>query len=318
MTAIEAAQLLKLPQHASIQDIEYAYKLAYDQHLDLINSTNDKALNLKYNLSIQRIYKAYILLRETYEKWYNTKVLESNYNYNKNLNNLYAEAYAFYKLKDYQAAFPILNNLFAAGHPEAVWILGVLYSNGWGVEKDLKKAFELYDYSAKKGSVNSLNNLGYFYLNGIYVEIDYSKAFVSFEECSKSFHPLGINNLAFMYLNGLHVNKDPLLAIEMFIKSSDLGCPVAMHNLAYQYLYGEYISVNFDKAFQLLRASSNLGHIPSYNSLAIMYEFGKGNVPVDLQQAIKLYKIAAYSGNLNAKVNLERLGVRFTETAPVG
>lgn len=316
MTVIEAVQLLKLPQNASIQDIEYAYKSAYNEHLALLNSTKDKALALKYNLSIQRIYKAYLLLRGTYEKWYNEQLKNNTENYNTAYNTLYSEAFALYKLKDYTAAYPLLVKSASMGHPEAFWILGVMHGNGLGTEVNTNEAFHLYQMSSSKGSLNGKNNLGYYYLKGISVEQDYSKAFHCFEECSKNFHALGINNLAYMYDNGFHVNRDERYAYELYIKSSELGCPDAMHNLAFKYLYGSDKLSNYDKAFQLLRASSNMGHIPSYNTLGIMYEFGKGNIPIDLQQAIKLYKIAAFSGNADAKANLERLGVRVAVGYP--
>jgi len=312
MTVIEAVQLLKLPQNASIQDIEYAYQIAYQEHLSLINQTKDKGLYLKYNLSIQRIHKAYLLLRETYEKWYNNTIEKQN-EINKNrLYHLYSEGFALYSLKDYTAAFPLLVQSASAGHPEALWVLGVMYRNGFGLDIDIDESVKMYRLSSERGSLNGTNNLGFSYLKGIGVEIDLEKAFLCFEECSKHFHSTGINNLAFMYDKGLFVKKDVNYAIELYIKASELGSPVAMHNLAFMYLYGLSVQIDFDKAFSLLRTSSNMGHIPSYNSLGVMYEFGKGSVPHDLPQAIKLYKIAAFAGNEDARTNLERLGIRIS------
>ena len=47
-----------------------------------------------------------------------------------------------------------------------------MYGNGHGVEKDLKKAFALYDDLCKKGNATACGNLGKAYINGEGVAAD--------------------------------------------------------------------------------------------------------------------------------------------------
>jgi uncharacterized protein len=51
-----------------------------------------------------------------------------------------------------------------------------MYKNGYGVEKDYKKAVEWYIKSAEQGNPSAQNNLGFMYYNGYGVEKDYKKA----------------------------------------------------------------------------------------------------------------------------------------------
>tara|TARA_R110002111_G_scaffold144274_2_gene210429 strand:- start:122 stop:535 length:414 start_codon:yes stop_codon:yes gene_type:complete len=62
-------------------------------------------------------------------------------------------------------------------------MLGFMYDKGQYVEKDLKKAFELYSQSASMGNSTAINNLGYMYQHGEYVKKDLKKVF---ELCSQS------------------------------------------------------------------------------------------------------------------------------------
>ena len=58
----------------------------------------------------------------------------------------------------------------------AQYKLGVMYEFGEGVEKDYKKAFELYEKAANQGHSIAQNNLGLFYYHGRGVNKDKKKA----------------------------------------------------------------------------------------------------------------------------------------------
>ena len=56
---------------------------------------------------------------------------------------------------------------------DTLYILGVFYEYGYGVEKDNLKAL---DYFIKSGKADGFNSIGDFYKNGYGVQQDYSKA----------------------------------------------------------------------------------------------------------------------------------------------
>ena len=62
------------------------------------------------------------------------------------------------------------------GDPIACWCLSDLYQTGRGVEKNEKKSFELQMTSAEKGDVFGIRSVGILYLNGIGTSKDIKKA----------------------------------------------------------------------------------------------------------------------------------------------
>ncbi len=62
------------------------------------------------------------------------------------------------------------------GHPQAQHVLGMLYQNGLGVEKDIKVAIYWLEKAAAQGLKEAENYLGHLYLDGKVVEKDVDKA----------------------------------------------------------------------------------------------------------------------------------------------
>lgn len=62
------------------------------------------------------------------------------------------------------------NNIFACwhfaainGHIRSQFYIGVCFDNGYGVNKDIKKAYTWYLKAAKSGHMESQYNIGFFY-----------------------------------------------------------------------------------------------------------------------------------------------------------
>src|SRR5574344_1096442 len=82
------------------------------------------------------------------------------------------EAKAYYEKKDYVSAFNIFEKLASNNDMVAQNFLGLMYRNGYGVQKDIQKAVELFKKSADQGNVNAQFALGSMY----YDQKDYKKA----------------------------------------------------------------------------------------------------------------------------------------------
>lgn len=65
----------------------------------------------------------------------------------------------------------------AFAYRDALYNLGVMFANGFYVEKDLKLANKFFLHAAKKGNAYAMHNIGVMYYNGYYYEQNIDKAF---------------------------------------------------------------------------------------------------------------------------------------------
>lgn len=89
---------------------------------------------------------------------------------------LYEEGKALYDAEQYDKAVPKLKAAADKGHKKAQYRLGMCYKEGYSVEKDRKKAFELFQLSAKQDYAKAQYQLGRAYLKGKGVAADQTKA----------------------------------------------------------------------------------------------------------------------------------------------
>ena len=83
-----------------------------------------------------------------------------------------------------------------AGDPKAIFHLGNAYRFGrYLVEKDMTKAFELYERAAELGSKEAHYNLGYLYNKGTDVQKDMAKAIRHYEVAAMLSDVQARNNL---------------------------------------------------------------------------------------------------------------------------
>ncbi|GAB5358773.1 hypothetical protein AAMO2058_000487500 [Amorphochlora amoebiformis] len=112
-------------------------------------------------------------------------------------------------------------------------LLAEAYLNGEGVEKDTKRAFDLYTQSAAKDSSMAMACLAHCYLAGDGVQKDDLKAVELFRRAASLNEPDSIYNLGLCYLKGIGVrepNKDK--ALSLFKRAAELGQPLAKRFLA--------------------------------------------------------------------------------------
>ncbi len=90
--------------------------------------------------------------------------------------------------QDYKSALSILLQLEHKQTDEPLkelyFLLGYMYDEGLGTEKDQKKAFDYYDKGAKNNDDKAINNLAYMYENGVTSAPDLMKAKELYEKAS--------------------------------------------------------------------------------------------------------------------------------------
>lgn len=85
-------------------------------------------------------------------------------------------AIAAYSAGDYQAAYDIWSVLAETGNPRAQNNMGVLYTSGQAVERDVPTAIEWFRKSAEQGYALAMGNLGDTFFRGDGVPQDYEEA----------------------------------------------------------------------------------------------------------------------------------------------
>ena len=83
-----------------------------------------------------------------------------------NAKTLYEEGKAFYDAEQYDKAVPKLRAAADKGHRKAQYRLGMCYKEGYSVQKDRKKAVELFMKSAKQDYAKAQFQLAKAYLKG--------------------------------------------------------------------------------------------------------------------------------------------------------
>lgn len=94
------------------------------------------------------------------------------------------------------------------GDVEAQYNISLLYMDGIGIKKDLKKSFEWMEKAAKNNYANAQYNLGVFYADGVHVKKDAKEAFKWFSLSAEQGEPSSQFSLGKMYLRGEGTEKD--------------------------------------------------------------------------------------------------------------
>ena len=160
-----------------------------------------------------------------------------------------------------------------AGDPEGVYGYAKSLYMGWTGKTDLETAHELFLILRSRGHQKSACFfLGLYEEQGLLGKPDYSKAIEYYHEGGLNGDYRSYRQLGRIYAEGKITKENPEMAYHNFMMAAAIGDPISVTNMA------------------------------------VYVEEGYG-VEQNLEWAIKLYKLAADAGELNAIEALERLGV---------
>ena len=130
----------------------------------------------------------------------------------------------YHDKKDYPNAFKWLNEAASKNHPGAMFYLGCIHYNGWGVKVDKAKAFELLNKASELGVHGADYFLSTFYLKGEVVKQDTHKAQLLLAKAAVGGVRDAAAVLGKMYLTGAYLSeKDHKKAIQWFKEAYRLG-----------------------------------------------------------------------------------------------
>ncbi|RHZ60947.1 hypothetical protein Glove_350g138 [Diversispora epigaea] len=208
--------------------------------------------------------------------------------------------------KDLKKCFQIYSKVADEGSNAALICMAYCYYKGFGVEKNEEKAFKLYLKSAEKGNIIAQNGVGYCYEKGTGIAKDEVKGFQLHLKSALAGNIDSINNTGYCYYNGIGVNVDKKEAFKWYFKGAKKGYPRAQHNLGLLYKYGHGINQDQVKAFEWYKKAAENDHIKSQYAIGKYFYEGRGTRK-DIIKAIYWSNKAKENGNINANRLLEEV-----------
>lgn len=223
-------------------------------------------------------------------------------------------------VKDKQEALSFCRRAVNEGDAEAIADLGLAYENGWGVDKDAKKASELYQRALAHGCKSAETRLeemkpdvqyrrGVACMEGKTCHRDFASAREWLEKASGQGHADAACRLAELLQSGLGGGVDVKRAISLYEQADAGGSASAAADLGFIYFQGRKAAKDLGKARACYeRACAGFEKAPDaekwhaaygYYRLGELYKNGAG-VERDLLKAARLFRFAAAHGNVYA------------------
>ncbi len=188
------------------------------------------------------------------------------------------------------------------GNENAMKKLAYKYENGDGIERNLEKAYKIYnDLANNYEDFESKLNIAYmYYFGNDYIKQDFNIAFEKFNEIKNGDVDGSIlYYIGYMYDNGYGTKKDEKLAFEYYKKSAEKGFTFAEYALGQAFLQGIGVKVNDAEAIYWLSKAVKKGDYMSQYVLGSLYYEGTENgisVVNNKEIGLNLIKKAAIQG----------------------
>ncbi len=124
---------------------------------------------------------------------------------------------------DFTAVLRLLKMASDAGYPNSEYTLGKLYQEGVGVEKDERRAAELFLSASIKGFAKAQYNLGKVFRDGAGMTKNDELSLFWFLEAAERGHARAEDKIATRYLSGQGVEKDEIEALKWSILAGTQG-----------------------------------------------------------------------------------------------
>jgi TPR repeat protein len=147
--------------------------------------------------------------------------------------------------QDYEKAREYYEKSVQENNSNAIYNLGELYRNGFGVERDTCRALKYYEKSNLLGNNVAKNRLGWLYHRGLEVKQDYVKARNYFEEAARLNDRNAINSIGCLYYR----EKNWEIAQNYFLDAKKLGNDIAACNY-FVLLYYKFFNSKFTPSQQ--------------------------------------------------------------------
>jgi TPR repeat protein len=204
-------------------------------------------------------------------------------------------AYTAFDQGQYLTALKLAEEAFGRGEPQANTLIGRIYSEGLGVQKDDKKALEHYRRAAELGDVQGTFALGIAFAEGRGVGKDRKAAAELFEKAALTGHAEANYNLGLLFLKGDGKPENPIRAYQHIRYAAEKGLAQAQYDLAALYGTGTGVDANALEAARWLSRAAQQGLAVAQYDYAVRLLQGFG-LTKDEPKVAALMKSAAEKG----------------------
>ena len=169
---------------------------------------------------------------------------------------------------DYKKSFTWYKKAAEQGHLEAQHKMGVIFANGFEVERDYKEALKWYQMAADQGDAQAKNKIGVIYEYGHGQEQNYKKALKWYREAAKQKDDDAQNNIGNMYRHGRGVEQDFKEALKWYKKAADQGCVDAQYNVGSLNMVGLGEKPNLKEAMKWFKKAAGQGDAAAQEAIA--------------------------------------------------
>lgn len=209
---------------------------------------------------------------------------------------------------NYARAIDCFRRSAAAGMPEAMYNLGVMYGDGHGVRRDYPQAMQWFRKAADLNYPLAMLQLGRMYLAGEGTPVDRAAAIAWLRKAADAGQSDAMYDLGICYYDADGVPRDFKQGASWFSKAAAAGSVPAMGKLAVLYSRGRITAKDFDAhhAMAWFSKASQAGDSAATCAVGQLYENGDG-VARDYAKAMTWYRKAAKAGSPDAYTHLGML-----------
>ena len=230
----------------------------------------------------------------------------------------FTDGYDAYRNGEYLKALDDWLPLAQGGDAKAQFNVGVLYSEGRGVDRNMAEAMAWWTKAAKQGHVRAAHNLGLALIagepaiNGRLREPSYSEAAKWLRMAAEAGYANSLYTLGKMFLDGLGVpEKDPQRAAQFFIQAAEQGFARAQYNLAKLYRDGTGVEKSEEKSLYWFGEAAMRGYAKAQSRMSDRFASSKGS-PQDFVEALKWALLASAQGFSPAADQIQSLRLQMS------
>lgn len=164
----------------------------------------------------------------------------------------------------------MLLKLAKKGSTEARFRVGWMAYHGQGTDKNPKMAFSMFQEAALELHAGAMYWLGRLYEEGFGVARDYQKSVEYYSAAGAKGQDDAVVRMAEIYDQGLLGDRRRSLALELFVELAKKNHPYATYMIGMAYLNGDGVQKSAEHAFSWLNKALSLGSVDAMNRFRLL------------------------------------------------
>jgi TPR repeat protein len=157
---------------------------------------------------------------------------------------------------------------------------------------------------AESGDLRALITLGGFYAEGVGVAKNFSRARECYEKAADAGMAEGIYNVGVCWEVGMGSAADPARAAEFFRRAADMKLPQALFKMSVILDAGAGVARDEKASIGYMTRAAAAGHPDAASIMGLVYMNGLRGQEKNTDEGMKMLKIAASSGSVEAMKNI--------------